>query len=144
MADITVTAANVAQGTGAAVDHQFLAGETITAGQSVYRKASDGRWWKAQCDSAAEEVGNGTASVPRFGVSLHGALAGQPLSVQTSGPYTAGGTVVAGTPYVVSATAGGICPHADLVATNKVTFIGYGISTTQIQIAPIITGLTVA
>jgi len=144
MADITVTAANVAKGSGAVINHDFVAGETITAGMAVYRKESDGRWWKAQCDNTAEEVGNGSASVPRFGVSLHGALAGQPLSVQTSGPYTAGGTVVAGTPYVVSATAGGICPHADLVSTNKVTFVGYGISTTQIQIAPIVTGLTVA
>jgi len=129
MADITVTAASVAQSTNAQVNNSHNAGATITAGQSVYLSASN-TWLLAQCDGTALEAGSGT-----FGIALHGSLSGQPLAVQVAGTITIGGTVAAGTPYVISATAGGIAPFADLGSTNKVTFLGFASTTGAIDMS---------
>lgn len=136
MADLTITAANVLQSTNARVETKYVAGESVTAGQSVYRKASDGRWWKAQNDGTAEEAQFG-------GIALHAASAGQPLAVQTEGVLTIGGTVAVGTIYAVSATAGGICPVADLSSSAYVSIIGYGQTASLLALAPIITGVEI-
>lgn len=139
MADITVTATSVLPGSGAAVDRTGYFGEAVTAGQSVYKKSSDTKWYKAQADGTAEE--SGASPALGLGVALNGGAAGQPAAVQTSGPITIGGTVVPATVYVVSTTYGGIAPDADLVSTNRLTVLGYGISATQIQLAPAPTGI---
>lgn len=139
MADVSITAANVARVSGTAI-RDYNAGETITAGMVVYLKSTDSKWYKAQCDGTAEEAGGSV----RMGIALHGSLAGQPLAVQVDGTVTIGGTVVTGTPYVVSAAAGGIAPFADLVSTNKVSYIGWASSTTVLTIAPNATGVAIA
>jgi hypothetical protein len=121
MADLVITAANVLKGSGASLG-SGIAGETITAGQALYLKAADSRLWKAQCDGTTEE-----AAV--VGIALHGATAGQPLSYQASGTMNIGGTTVKTTVYVLSATAGGVAPLADLIATNKIVHLGYATAT---------------
>lgn len=126
MADLTVTAASV---TG--VTQSILAGETITAGMSVYLKTSNNRWMKAQCDGTAEEAGSGTDT----GIALHGSLNGQPLIVQKTGICTPGATVAVGTIYCISATAGGICPIDDLVSTNKVSILGIGATASTLDMS---------
>lgn len=126
MADVTITAANVVAGTSA----QTLtgtAGETITAGQAVYLKAADSKLYKADANVTSAEA---TA----VGIALHGSLANQPLTYQTAGTITIGGTVVAGTAYYVSATAGGICPFADLTSTNLATLLGVATTTGAIKL----------
>lgn len=120
MADLIVTAASVLPGT-AAVSSGIL-GETCTAGQAVYLKASDSRLWLAQADGTAAE-----ADV--VGVLLNGGAAGQPAQYATSGPMTIGATTVKTTTYVLSAAAGGICPQADLVSTNRIVRVGYATDT---------------
>lgn len=130
MADIAITAASVAAGTGASIERASLAGETITAGQVVYRKSTDGRWWKAQADGTAEESGVGV----QLGIALHASLAGQPLAVQVDGLITIGGTIAAGVVYYVSTTAGGVAPVADLTSTNRPSLIGYGTTTAIMQL----------
>lgn len=121
MVDLVVTAANVIQGTGA-ITEVGVAGETLVAGQECYLKAADGRIWKGQCDGTAEEA-------TFKGITLHGATVGQPIVYQTGGTLNIGATTVKGTHYVLSAAVGGICPFADLVSTNRVTFIGYATDT---------------
>ena len=120
MADLTITAAQVLKSTGAVVE-TGNAGETITQGQSVYRKAADKEIYKADANVAAAEA----AAV---GIALNSAADGQPIKFQTDGSITlgAGAAPVEGTVYVVSATAGGIAPVADLVSTNYVTTLGVG------------------
>lgn len=131
MADLTITAASVAQSTGAdTVDG--LAGETITAGMSVYLNASN-VWMKAQCDGTAIEAGSG--GVRNFGIALHASLSGQPLKVQVGGIITIGATVAVGTDYVIATTAGGIAPRTDLASTNKITHLGFADTTTTINMA---------
>ena len=126
MADLTITAANVLQTDGNFTDG--TAGATITAGQTVYLDATTNRWKLAQADGTSAE-----ASLR--GVALHGASNGQPLRVLTSGRYNPGATVAVGTVYVVSATAGGIAPIADLVATNYVSILGVGTTTSEITVS---------
>lgn len=126
MADITITATSVLT---SGTKQQGTLGETVTAGQAVYKKSSDSKWYKAQADGTAEENGsNGIA------IAMTGGATGQGfLYVDKAGvTVTIGGTVAAGTEYYVSATAGGICPFADLVSTNRVCRIGYADSTSTI------------
>lgn len=123
MADIAVTPASVAPG-ASSTQIQGIAGETITAGMAVYQKSTDSKWYKALASGTAQQSGNGVT----YGIALTGSSAGQPIVVDTSDPngIAIGGTTVVGTLYCVSATAGGICPWVDLVATNYVTVLGVG------------------
>jgi hypothetical protein len=119
MADLTITATSVVNN-GASVG-SGIAGETITAGQALYLKSADSRYWKAENDVNTE-------SATVAGISLHGAAAGQPIAFATSGPIVLGATTVKGI-YALSAAAGGIAPLADLVSTNRISYVGYATST---------------
>lgn len=121
MSDLSITAANVLYASG---DKQGgIAGETITAGQALYLKASDGKLWKAQADGTAAEA---TA----VGIALHAALANQPVTYAGNGcTLNIGGTTSKATVYVVSAAAGGIAPLADLTSTQYISHLGYATAT---------------
>lgn len=136
MADLSITAASVAKVSGAVIDTTYVAGETITAGQVLYVKSSDGKLYKAQCDGTTEE-----STV--YGIALNGASSGQPVAVLTGGQITAGATLTVGAFYYLSATAGGICPYADLVSTNKVVQIFYGATSAIATLSKIVTGVAV-
>lgn len=116
MADLTVTATSVVN-VSASLGNG-IAGEAITAGQAVYLKPSDSRLWKAQCDGTTDE-GN------PVGIALNGGSAGQTITYAASGEINIGATTAKTTTYVLSATAGGIAPQADLVSTNKIVRMGY-------------------
>jgi hypothetical protein len=136
MADLTITAANVVKGTGSTTE-TLISGATITAGQTIYKDASDSN--KAKLYDA-----DGAAALRSFyGIALNGASSGQPVTVLTGGPITIGATVAVGVAYYGSDTPGGICPFADLEAGDYPTIIGIGISTTQIKVQPIAAGVTI-
>jgi hypothetical protein len=122
MADLTVTAANVVN--TSAVTTQGVAGGTITAGQAVYKRASDGKWLAAQCDGTAEEAGS-----VDVGIALHAALANQPVVVALDGAINIGATTSKATLYVVGAAAGGVAPIADLTSGQRITHLGYATAT---------------
>ncbi|WP_127524581.1 hypothetical protein [Mesorhizobium sp. Z1-4] len=135
MTDISVTAASVVAGTNA-VTENGRAGATITAGQVVYKDASDGKFKLADSDS-------GTAAVKvAYGIALNGAADGQPLSVAKKGDVTFNAVLTAGTAYYLSETAGGIQPQAD-VASEDVIFLGLAKSTTVLALDIQIPGVTV-
>ncbi len=140
MAELTITVASVVPSANERVDTSAKAGETITAGMSVYQKSTDSRWWKAQADGTTEEAG---VAVQK-GISMHASLAGQPLAVQTGGDIVIGATIAAGVFYFVGTTAGAIGLSSDLGSTNKVTMLGYGISTTVLRLLPTATGVVLA
>lgn len=121
--------ANIIQGT---------AQEVITAGQAVYKNAT-GNWAKAQSDGTAVEAGS-----TQLGIALTGSSTNQSINVQIAGTVTIGGTVVATTPYICSATAGGICPYADLASTQYASFLGYATTTQAIKLNIVATGVTKA
>lgn len=128
MADLTITAANVVKGNGAKILSGTY-GATVTAGQAVYADPADnGRFKPADSDSATAAV-----RTP-VGIALNSGSTGQPADIQTEGRISIGGTVVVGTIYVLSATAGGIAPAADLVTGDYVSVLGIGVSASQIDL----------
>lgn len=137
MADITITPANVLKGSDAKVERSKNAGATITAGQIVYLDSDTDKWKLADANGATAAL-----AVAR-GVALNNASDGQPLHVQEEGQITIGGTVVVGTIYVLSATAGGICPAADLATGHRTTILGVGITAAIIDLQIHVSGVAV-
>jgi predicted transcriptional regulator len=126
MADLTITAGNVIPVTG----YQFedkLAGEAITRGQTIYEKASDGKWYKSQADGTAAEA-EGKA------IALADAGANQPLRGIIAGNLGLGAIMTVGIVYVVSTTAGGIAPYSDLGSTNRVCLVGVATTTSNLAL----------
>ena len=126
-ADLSLTAANVAPGTNAVLE-TGTAGEALTAGKQVYKKAADKKWYLADVNSATAEVRVASATV------VTGSASGQPVVVQKGGTITIGGTVANGTVYFLSGTAGGVRPAADNTTGDYPQVIGMGVSATQVEL----------
>lgn len=133
MADLALTPANVLAGTNATIKHG-VAGIAVTAGKVVYYSSPTKQWLLADNDLA-------NAKSPG-GICLHAAAAGQPLDVQTMGDITIGATLTPGTAYYLSATAGGICPVADLTTGDNVSQLGLAKSTTVLALDIQVTNVT--
>lgn len=133
MADLSVTAANVrpkASATISTVD----AGETITAGQPVYKKVSDSKYYRADANVGSEEA---AAS----GIAITNADANEKLIILSKGGIDPGATVVIGETYIVSATVGGIAPIGDLAASSYVTHLGIGKAADEITVGIVASGV---
>lgn len=127
MTALTITAANVSHDSGPR-DSDQPAGEAFVAGAVVYRKASDGKWYKAQCDGTAEEAGS-----EDIGVALGTAdAANARVGIAKSGSVVSIGTGTAGTAYFIGRTAGAIIPAADLAQTDKATLVGIGVGSNKL------------
>lgn len=127
MADIVITATSVVAGSGAETV-QRVAGETIIAGQPVYRAAATGLAMKADSNSASAE-----ARIPE-GIALNGGAVNQPILVQKGGSLTIGATLTAGVVYYLSDTPGGICPVADVGSGEYPCVIGIATSATVLKL----------
>lgn len=134
MADLTITAANVAAGAGATVKHG-TAGATITAGKSLAQDPATSKYVLSDSNHATAWMRKVRA------ISLNGASDGQPLAVVTKGPVTIGATLTAGATYFASDTPGGICPDADVGSGEEVSMVGIAISTTVLDVNPINSGV---
>lgn len=133
MADLVITAANVVA--DSVSRQEYVAGAAITAGQAVYIDTINDNVAKlAQADGTALE-----ATVK--GIALNSAATGQPVLVAISGDLTIGATVGVATVYVVSATAGGICPVADLTTSDYLSIIGVGTTTAKLKISILNSGV---
>jgi hypothetical protein len=135
MADLSITAANVKIKGSDAVTKIVQFGETMTAGQSTYLKASDQKWWKADANASAEAA---AASA----IVLVGAAGDAYGLVCTGGPMDLGATLTVGVPYIVSTTAGGIAPAPDFsgYSSSFLTHLGYATATSTIYIKAYVTG----
>lgn len=125
MAVLAITAANVAKGARANTKNG-TAGAAITQGQPVYLDSVTGNLFPADADVLT--------SAAVVGIALNAAATGQPVTYQTSGPITIGATVVTGTAYYASTTAGGVCLESDLASGDFATFLGFATSTTVITL----------
>jgi hypothetical protein len=124
-ADLSITAANVKLLSLTPQYRTVQFGETVTAGQAVYKKAADGKYWKADND-----VDLATATVA--GIAYTGGAADGYGVIVVSGPMDLGATLTAGTYYVLSSTAGGICPAADLGSSDFIVTLGVATTTGRI------------
>lgn len=130
MSDLVITAANVLA-SAKAKRRQIVAGATITAGQTVYEDTADSSKGKLADNDAS------AATTKVAGIALHGASAGQPLELVEDDPeFTPGGTLTVGTIYVLSGTAGGIAPAADLASGDYpvILFVAYSASQGNLKI----------
>jgi hypothetical protein len=129
MADLTVTATSVVTVSGGSYT-TGTAGATITAGQTLYVDTADSNKLKlADSDSATSTVRT------CCGIALNGGAAGQPIRYQTGGSLNPGATLAVGQVYVLSDTAGGIMPYADLEAGDYVFILGYATTTSNLTLA---------
>jgi hypothetical protein len=127
MANLTITAANVVAGDGAATE-AGIAGEAITAGQAVYKSTDTGKYMLADSNSATAEARRAR------GIALNNAAANQPLNVHRSGDLAVGAVLTAGTAYYLSDTPGALCPVADIGSGEYVCLIGLARSTSVIAV----------
>jgi hypothetical protein len=134
MVDIAITAANVAP-TASTQRLTKIAAAAITAGQAVYVNASD-RLALADADLSA-------TAAAAVGIALNNAAANQPCSYAVGGDVTINAVATVGTIYVLSGTAGGVAPAADLASGDFVTVLGVGKTTTSIQLAVNATGIEI-
>lgn len=127
MADLSITAADVAAGSDS-VQERGTAGATITAGQVVYKDASDGKYKLADADAST------SAERTPLGIALNGAADGQPLTIHKLGDLTLNAVLTAGTTYYLSPTPGGICPLGDVLSGDYPCVIGIAKSTTVLAV----------
>lgn len=127
MAAVSITPASVLAGS-AAVTQEGIAGVTILAGQALYLDSATNTLKLADANASA-------ATSQCVGVALNGASPGQPVVYVTQdADFTIGGTVVIGTIYVVSPTAGAIMPLADLASGDYCAQIGTAFSTSKLTL----------
>lgn len=133
MADLVITAANV-QPTGSTAERKGVAAVAITAGQSVYIDAN-GEVDLCQNDLTATEAAC-------RGIALADAAANQPIVYAVSGEVNLGSVLTAGAVYIVGAAGGGIAPEADAITGEYVTIVGVAVSTTNLKIGIVQSGVT--
>lgn len=127
MADLTITAVSVVAGDPATTEGGSF-GETVTAGQAVYKSSTTKKWMKADSNSATVE-----ARKPA-GIALNGGALNQPAIVQKAGRITLGATLTPGVAYYLSDTPGGICPVADVGTGEYVCLLGLAESATVLDL----------
>lgn len=135
MANISVTAASVATISNTKED-KGQAGVAVTQGQAVYLSTTDNKWYLSDANVTA-------ARTARTGIVMTPAGIDEYFTVQqTAGANIKfGATLVKGTTYVVSATAGAICPQADLTSGDAVIVLGVASSTSVLVLAINNTGI---
>lgn len=124
MADLTITATSVVPQPGATI-RSATAAAAITAGQILYLNSSG---------LAALADANASASSEVVGMAVCNAAAGQTVSYISAGPCAMGTILTAGVIYVLSSTAGGLCPAADLGSTEYTSIVGVATSTSVLSV----------
>jgi len=132
MADLTITAANVV-----AVDDSAnpikkrtgISGVAITAGECIYeREDGDGvkRLYKADNAALDTALAKGIALDSAPGVN-------QPVVYAYDGKIDLGATLTPGQVYMVSNTAGKICPSADIASVGEfITLLGMAVAANRL------------
>jgi len=135
MTDLSQTSGNVEWNSGTN-QKTGIAGEAITAGEPVYISSSDGRLYAAEAgDTAAKAaaVGIATATAEKAGAIISYAPPGANIDV--------GASTTQAEVYVVSATAGGIAPVADLVEDDYVTVLFVGTGSSDVTVLDGVSGV---
>jgi len=127
MAAISITATSVVAGSNAVRD-SGIAGEAVTAGQTIYINSTTNRVMLADTNSATAE-----ARVAK-GVALNGAAAEQPVTYIKEGDLTVNAVLTKGVGYYLGGAGGAIVPVADLTTGDYTCFLGIAKSTTVLAI----------
>ena len=133
MADLVITAANVALSSGST--GEATAAATITAGQALALDSSG--------DAILASDATDAATAACVGIALHGASAGQPIKYANAGSINLGATLSLGKVYVLS-TSGGIAPVDDIASTEFITVLGVATTTALLKLSIIQSGVQAA
>lgn len=136
-ADLTVTAANVKLVDNVSNVRRVQFGEAVTQGQALYKKAADGKYYKADADSATAEV------TEAEGIAVTPGSTGEYGYVIFEGKVNIGATLTVGEIYVLSDVAGGVRPEADNGSGDTVVILGVATTTSQLWFVPFATGADV-
>lgn len=136
MANLTQTASSVGIGSSSTTAtsiggfNSVQAGEAITQGMPVYLSSTDGKYYKADANASSSTAqARGIALTP---ASTNGYF----IIHNAIGAYiNLGATLTVGTTYVVSATAGAICPIADLTTGDYPCILGTAYSSSLLLTA---------
>ena len=133
MSALTITAANVLKITGKPIQGTALS--TLTAGMAIYKDGTQGIYG----DNVAASDANGSALLrTTIGVTLHAALAGQPiLYMGTDGDVISFGAILTqNLCYIAGATTpGDINPIADITTGWYLSTIGFAQTTSYLRLA---------
>ncbi len=135
MADLSITAANVVAASDAVILSGTL-GETATAGQAVYLDSATKKLRLADADLSV-------TTAAAVGILLNGGSDDQPADYAIAGGIDLGATLGVTTIYVLSGTAGGIAPAADLATSDWATILGVGTAADNLKIGLIVSGVQV-
>lgn len=121
----------VTPGPDADIIYNQTVGQAILAGQTVHEDPADGKWRLGSCTAVT--------SPRRAGIALNSApTVGQLIDVQYGGDLLNTATLVVGTTYDLSTTAGSVAPEADLVTGNYTTVMGVAKTATSLKLRPIV------
>ena len=135
MADISIDPTAVRR-VGLGVIVRGTIGEIVTAGMAGHLDVTDQSYKRSSASADAAAVRKVS------GVFLNGGAAGQPCAVLTEGEIEIGATLVVGAVYALSASAGRICPVADLAGATSVCVLGTAISASRLRLE--VVSMTVA
>lgn len=140
MATITITKGNVIP-SSVGSRNSGIAGEALEAGQLLYLKASDNKWYKADC-TTAEKAGNNSPQNLRM--ALADAGTNQPIVFAEPGSLiTVGSVLTKGIWYVLSATGGKLADHGDLTTGQFSVNMGYAPTASTFFFNPQTTGIAI-
>lgn len=133
MANVVITPANVVPPTTNTTTHvqsPAIAGEAVSAGETVCQLAADNKYYRADSNDADKKTVVGIAGNTASG-------AGQRLDIITASPALEVGAhgAAVGTPLFQSATPGKMCPLADLASGSYPTLVAYAATSTTLQVA---------
>lgn len=128
--DYSVTATSVVPlGTTNVYDEGgYTAAVAITAGQLVYVYDASAKTLKLA------DANDTSATAVVYGVAMNGAAIGQPVRVLRKGRYAPGFTGAASTIVILSGTAGGLAPTADIVTGWRAVVIGVMPAASQLTV----------
>lgn len=127
-ADLSITAGNVEILASTTTVQVVRLGATVTAGQPVYRKSSDGKYYKCDCDDADDALADAA------GIIVTGGAADAYGVIVTAGPMDLGASLSVGANYLVSDTAGGIKPAADIASGDNIVSLGVAVATDKFYV----------
>lgn len=119
MADLNPTLADVALYDDSADTEIVTAGEAFDQLMPLYRH-TDGRYYKADANVSELAAAVRCISIGRA------AAAGAKVLVVKKGPIVPGAVLTVAGLYILSATAGKICPYGDLASASWLTLLGGG------------------
>lgn len=131
MVDIAVTPANVRPDTTKNLV-RGISGEALVAGQLCYKDPTLGTWFRWDDDVGAASLLQTELAIAMC--STPGAAQAITLQNDPDSSVNLGATLVAGTTYVGSDTAGGIRPFVDLSTGDTVAIVGIATATSLIKL----------